>query len=159
MKVVMKIVNYIFISLITIFLATTLILGIFKIKPHTVISDSMNPTIKKYSFVYIKYLKNDGKSNLEVNDIVLIDGTNPFVHRIININENSFETKGDNNETSDGLYLKDKIIGKYLFQIPLIGILFINKIFTLMIIVFLLSLRYLIVVLKKKWGRKCEIKE
>jgi signal peptidase I len=149
-KILFKIFDFIVIIFVLIFLVTTLALSIFKIKPHTVISDSMHPTIKKYSFVYIKYLKNDEKSNLEVNDIVLIDGTNPFVHRIININDNSFETKGDHNESSDGFYAKDKIIGKYLFQIPWLGVLFINKIFTLMIIVFLVSFRYLIVLIKKK---------
>lgn len=52
-----------------------------------------------------------------------IGGNTPVTHRIISINENGYLTKGDANNTDDGIYLsKDNIIGKVIVTIPKIGV-------------------------------------
>lgn len=113
------------------FVLVTILLPLFNIKPSSVVSDSMHPTIKKNSLVYIKYFKEEN-NDFKIDDIVLIKASTPFIHRIINKDVSNgtvlYETKGDHNDTSDGYYKSEDIIGVYLFQIPLIGILFNNSI-------------------------------
>lgn len=144
------------ISIVFIFLLLTLLLTLFNIKPHVVDGDSMHPTVKRYSLVYIKHF-NSVNNNLNEDDIVLINANVPFIHRIIDIKEENnityYETKGDNkSNSSDGYYEANKIIGIYKFHIPLIGLLFASKtiqIVLLAIVIFLVSLKIFIEVLKK----------
>lgn len=146
-------------SLITItfiFLLLILVLTMFNIKPHAVKGDSMHPNVKKYSLVFINHF-DDVNNDLKEEDIVLINAEVPFIHRIIDVkkddNNTYYETKGDNkSNSSDGYYEANKIIGKYLFHIPLIGLLFIEKIIPLIllaVIIFIVSLKYFVKTLKK----------
>ena len=44
------------------------------------------------------------------------------IHRVINITETGIETKGDNNETSDGITtIEQNFQGKVIFDIPKVG--------------------------------------
>ncbi|HHT55064.1 MAG TPA: signal peptidase I, partial [Acholeplasma sp.] len=117
-------------TVLLLFLTTTLVLTLFNINVHAVVSDSMNPTIKKYDLVYVKYLSNEEKLNLEEEDIVLISASTPFIHRIIDVKEENgivqYETMGDHNEASDGYYDANRMIGKYQMRIPLIGFFFVE---------------------------------
>jgi len=144
-------------TVLLLFLTTTLVLTLFNINVHAVVSNSMDPTIKKYDLVYVKYLSNEEKLNLEEEDIVLISASTPFIHRIIDVSDTNgnikYETKGDFNEASDGYYEASRMIGKYQMRIPLIGFFFVELEITIVLIavvVFGFSLKYFIKIFKEK---------
>jgi signal peptidase I len=75
--------------------------------------------------------------NLEKGDIIIFNGgrAQPIIHRIVKVNENSYQTKGDHNSNSiPGLYgetniTPDRILGKAVLRVPYLGwikILFVN---------------------------------
>ncbi len=84
-----------------------------------VVSYSMEPTIKKGDLIVIDTLDN----NYFVDDIITFsDNDNTLVtHRIVNIDNDIYITKGDSNDTVDEGIKKDKIIGKYKFKISFLG--------------------------------------
>ena len=152
-----KIILNALITVLLLFLTTTLVLTLFNINVHAVVSNSMDPTIKKYDLVYIKYLDNEEKLNLEEEDIVLINASTPFIHRIVDVKEENghiqYETKGDFNEDSDGYYDASRMIGIYQARIPLIGFFFVELEITIVLIVaivFIVSLKYFIKIYKEK---------
>jgi len=152
-----KIILNALITVLLLFLTITLVLTLFNINVHAVVSNSMDPTIKKYDLVYVKYLNNEEKLNLEEEDIVLISASTPFIHRIINVVDDNgvvkYETKGDFNEASDGYYDASRMIGIYQARIPLIGFLFVEleiTIVLIVIVVFIFSLKYFIKIYKEK---------
>ncbi|MGC9309092.1 MAG: signal peptidase I [Candidatus Nanoarchaeia archaeon] len=66
------------------------------------------------------------KHNLDVGDVVIFarNTGNPVIHRVIELNGNSFTTKGDNNpgllqEEKQVSY--DRLVGKAVFRIPWVG--------------------------------------
>jgi len=79
-------------------------------------------------------------NNLEIGEVITFKPINensyPIIHRIINIENNTYQTKGDHNikmiNKSDHLneynIRKDDLIGKALFKIPYLG--YIKLIFT-----------------------------
>lgn len=66
-------------------------------------------------------------SDLKQGDVVVYNSgqhSYPIIHRVtyINENENTYEIKGDNNDTPDPWSVSnDQLIGKALFKIPYIG--------------------------------------
>lgn len=81
----------------------------------------MKPAIDIGDMIIIKKCS---AKEIELNDIVeyTLDG-NQIIHRVINITKDNgklyFETKGDNNGTSDPLPVTEsQITGKVLFKIP-----------------------------------------
>lgn len=84
-----------------------------------VVSGSMEPIISIGDMVIIDTKVNDYK----VKDIVTFKDVNSsFVtHRIIEITDEGFLTKGDANNKEDGIIPKDKIVGKYIFKIDNVG--------------------------------------
>lgn len=96
---------------------------------YTIISPSMEPTIKVWDVVVVK--RTDTKT-LKENDVISFYsnsdffGNTPITHRIRRIfNEGgslSFETQGDANATPDLTNVtEDKVIGKVIFKIPQLG--------------------------------------
>lgn len=90
-------------------------------KPLVVISGSMEPILKVGGILYYE------KTNLDdfKKDDILVYQLNEHIvsHRIVNINEYGFETKGDNNNSNDS-YIVDKnnVIGRgNNWSIPYIG--------------------------------------
>ena len=93
------------------------------IKALTVMSGSMEPTIKTGSLIIIL-----PQAEYKVGDIVTFGertiGTLPKTHRIISIVDDSYRTKGDANYTEDFLKIKNKDIkGKVTLTFPYIGYL------------------------------------
>ena len=90
-------------------------------KPLVIISGSMEPILKVGGILYYEKINlNDFKK-----DDILVYQLNEHIvsHRIVNINEYGFETKGDNNNSNDS-YIVDKnnVIGKgNNWSIPYIG--------------------------------------
>lgn len=93
--------------------------------PYTVLSGSMEPNYHVGSLVYIRDVD---PLTLQVNDPVtyhMTDGT-VVTHRIHEVLEQSgdriYRTKGDANDRPDGpLLTPDRVIGKPVFTIPLLG--------------------------------------
>ncbi len=103
---------------------------IFGYKPLVVLSGSMEPKLKEGGIIYYKKTDID---KLKVGDIITfkINGNTIVSHRIEKINENTFVTKGDANNTVDREEVPfDDYLGKDTnFCIPILGyyIKFINS--------------------------------
>lgn len=131
----MKIIKRIFLAIATIILALLLIFNIYnficlKILKHDltsirgyalleVVSGSMEPTIHVGDMIII----DTNSSQYEVGDIITFyDVNGNFVtHRILWMDEESLITKGDYNDSEDNPISVDKIVGKYVCKIPLVG--------------------------------------
>ncbi len=73
-----------------------------------VISGSMSPAIEKWDIIIV-----DLDADYEVGDIVSFKNGDSFItHRIVEIKDNTYITKGDANNTVDNPIPKDKIAGK-----------------------------------------------
>jgi signal peptidase len=88
-----------------------------------VYTGSMEPAIPVGGVVVIKTVDPE---SLREGDIICfkISGPTTITHRIINITEEGFITKGDANEDPDqGIVKRENIVGKALFTIPYLGYL------------------------------------
>jgi signal peptidase len=89
-----------------------------------VLSESMKPTINMGDLVVTAPIDSNG---IRVGDIVAFedgDKKPPVTHRVINITESGFVTKGDANEDPDAqTRSKNSVIGKIVFWIPFAGYL------------------------------------
>lgn len=103
--------------------------GIGGYKPMMVLTDSMDPKIKSGDLIIIKEVD---PNTLEEGDIITFfdpagNGHTTVTHRIeTRIDDPKsglyFETKGDNNNTSDSRPVKaDAVVGIYLFRIPVVA--------------------------------------
>lgn len=87
-------------------------------------SGSMEPAIPTGSVIFTAKVN---PSSLDVNDVITFtDRTTTTTHRIIDKRNNSgeieFKTKGDANEAPDpGWVDEDRLIGKQVFNVPLMG--------------------------------------
>lgn len=114
---------YFFVGAIT---ALVLYHGVFAVILNTntpvvsVLSDSMIPVFFRGDMLIIY---NDG--NYKKGDIVVYESKNmrsPIIHRIIDINNGFYITKGDNNRIADPYPVaKEDIKGRAIFKIPLLG--------------------------------------
>ncbi len=83
-----------------------------------VISGSMEPTIDKGDFIFVK-LTNKFKED----DIVTFKKDGVFItHRVIEIKEDIIVTRGDANNSTDNPVNREKIIGKVIKTIPKVGV-------------------------------------
>jgi len=98
-----------------------LLLYALKIKPYIVQSGSMEPNIHVGSICFIN--EKVPYEDIKVNDIVAFKSNGLKVtHRAIAITEAGIETKGDANESSDGISTtKENYMGKNMFSIPKLG--------------------------------------
>ncbi len=87
-----------------------------------VISGSMEPTIHIGDLIII----DTKEKNIEENDIItFLDVNGSFVtHRVISLTEDEMITKGDNNNAQDPVTKKENLVGKYLFKLTGVGIIF-----------------------------------
>lgn len=91
---------------------------------YIVDSGSMSPTINVDSMILVKELK---PTEIKVGDVITYYGHNKesrVTHRVTGIENNgeSFITQGDANGIADPMPLEgDKIIGKMVFKVPVIG--------------------------------------
>jgi signal peptidase len=86
-----------------------------------VYTGSMEPAIPVGSVVVIKPVDPE---TLKIGDIICFQLSEPtsITHRIINITDEGFITKGDANEDPDQWTVKkENVIGKAIFTIPFIG--------------------------------------
>lgn len=100
--------------------------GVFKVKSPTVfgysfavvLTGSMSGTMEPDDVIITK-----SQSEYEVGDIITyLTGETPVTHRIVAEGENGYRTKGDANNTDDGVDIeKDKVVGKVVLILPKIG--------------------------------------
>lgn len=144
---------YLTIGIILAFLLFTLGGRLFGIRYYVVISDSMYPKIPKNSLVYVRTI--DVNETIEYDDIIAINtGGTPLMHRVIDINGDVITTHGDNNEQGVNEKInRNQVIGKVIFSIPLIGILF-RSIYPVAIICLLIIGLMIGQSLIKEWRKK-----
>lgn len=90
-------------------------------KPLVVISGSMEPTLKVGGILYYEKISID---ELDEGDILVYQENNHIIsHRIVDITENGFITKGDKNNSVDNyLVSNNQVFGKGTnWSIPFIG--------------------------------------
>ncbi len=91
---------------------------VFGLSSAVVLTGSMSEAIELNDMIITKSQK-----SYSVGDIVMYEGNSTTVtHRIIEITDNGYLTKGDANNTDDGTPIpKEKIVGKVIVIIPKIG--------------------------------------
>lgn len=110
-------------------------------KPVVVLTGSMEPNYKVGTLIYYKKVKQE---DIKVGDVITFDnGNNDIVtHRVNDIKDNLFETKGDANDIADASLVEYKDIkGKVgKIKIPVIGyvIYFISRNLYLVIFIVLI---------------------
>ena len=121
LKAVKLLINFIM-TIILVIGIIFIILYVIGIKPFVVVSGSMEPVVEKGSISFInEHVK---YSEIRVNDIIAYSAPtgDKVTHRVINITEDGFETKGDANDVPDGFYTtEENFIGKNVFSIPKVG--------------------------------------
>lgn len=98
-----------------------LILFVAGIRPNIVLSGSMEPAIKTGSICFVN--TNAAYEEVQTGDIIAFkQGPKQVTHRAVVVTEEGIETKGDNNDVSDGITTtKENFIGKTVCSIPKIG--------------------------------------
>ena len=101
----------------------------------SITSGSMWPALKRGDLILIKGV--NGKKEIEIGDIVVYKNPEGFtIHRIIEMREDTFVTKGDANNIKDSPARYEELIGKTLtfknkpVRIPFLGMvnILINKV-------------------------------
>lgn len=112
-------------------------------KPYVVLSGSMEPVISTGSVAWIN--ENVAYDDINKGDIIAFKNQDvQVIHRAISITEDGIETKGDNNDVSDGISTtKANYTGRYMTHVPKAGYILYskkNRIFLIIGFVFLYML-------------------
>ena len=121
-KFLLALADVIFILLAGIVLVTYLP-GVIGFKSYRVLSASMEPEYHVGSLVYVKQVDVD---SINTGDVITfhISESNLVTHRVVEKDSirGGFITKGDANEVNDGgLVTYDSVVGKVMFDIPMLG--------------------------------------
>lgn len=116
MRRVIKITENLLFVIAVFVMACSLICQIAGLKPVVVLSGSMEPAIKTGSLAFI----DTSDRTVFQGDVISFKAGDMLVtHRVIEITDEGYRTKGDNNETADAGIVKDSSLeGKILFSIP-----------------------------------------
>lgn len=129
LKKTLKIVSNALVIIVAVFAILLHGLQLVGLKPYSVLSGSMQSVYPTGSLIYIKSVKPE---TLSIGDVITYQMSNGNVctHRIIELvsdetdpNTTRFRTKGDENDTADPLVDRDRVVGKAVFCIPLLGYL------------------------------------
>jgi len=92
---------------------------VMQFEPAIVVSGSMEPTIRTGSFMLIDKKDKD----IEIGDIIaFINNDMQVSHRVVELTNDGYVTKGDNNENVDFCPVSpDKVTGTVFFTIPKLG--------------------------------------
>ena len=123
--------SFVLISYALTFIFATIIvcfmLGVFKYKPITILSNSMSPTLVRGDMIVYKKLNNWELDNLPLKTIIVFYDNNKYiVHRIVakRIDDKItyYTTKGDNNLSNDSKEItSEDIEGVYVFHFNYLG--------------------------------------
>ena len=150
MKILKSIINII-LTLFIIVGISVLIAYIIVIKPYVVMSGSMEPNIKvgSVSFVNTRY----PYEKVQVGDIIAFKREAIFAtHRVVEITDEGFITKGDANNIADGkIVSQNEYVGKNILSIPKIGYIIqatqtkAGKVILITTIVFILACAFFVI--------------
>lgn len=92
-----------------------------------VVTPSMEPEIPERSFILVEKVE---ASEVKVDDVIMFRSSDPDLkggfntHRVIEVKENEFITKGDHNMVED-IYpaLKSNVVGRYVRVLPVLSAL------------------------------------
>lgn len=92
-----------------------------------IVTPSMEPEIPERSFILIEKVE---ASEVKVDDVIMFRSSDPNLkggfntHRVIEVKENEFITKGDHNMVED-IYpaLKSNVVGRYVRVLPVLSVL------------------------------------
>ena len=114
--------------ILSILIFTFFVAGFFPVMPVALLSNSMNPYIKRGDIVFVNKISPSKIKKINVGDIVEYQKDGKLViHRVINIVEGSggkrtFTTKGDANKVPDiDPVEEEQIVGIAKFYIPYLG--------------------------------------
>ncbi|MDY0142728.1 MAG: signal peptidase I [Bacteroidales bacterium] len=154
MKTFKKYASYALFALILVVFMFVIIMQLLGHKSYAVLSPSMSPTINTNALVYVDVYDDTQKQALVPSDIIAIEtGGIPVMHRIVEIKDGKITTKGDANESLDAPITYDKVIGKVIFSIPLIGF-FVSSKYVLFVLIGIIGIiattYYLFLEIKKR---------
>ena len=113
---------------------------VFGYKAYVITTDSMKPGINAGDVVVTTKMKEE---KIRIGDIITFKADGEYItHRIIEIRENEFITKGDNNNVADSYKITyEDIEGSKIIRIPFLGngiLLFEQKIYIIILIILVL---------------------
>ena len=111
--------------------------NIFGYTYYSVATGSMKPVISPNDLIFVKITKNVSKGDI----ITFKDSASIVTHRLIDINNNKYITKGDANNTSDTGINKNDIIGKVVYVITP-DVIFKGIVVILIFIIFIVILNF-----------------
>ena len=111
--------------------------NIFGYTYYSVATGSMKPVISPNDLIFVKITKNVSKGDI----ITFKDSGSIVTHRLIDINDNKYITKGDANNTSDTGISKSDIIGKVVYVITP-DVIFKGIVVILIFIIFIVILNF-----------------
>lgn len=111
--------------------------NIFGYTYYSVATGSMKPVISPNDLIFVKITKNVSKGDI----ITFKDNGSIVTHRLIDINNNKYITKGDANNTSDTGINKSDIIGKVVYIITP-DVIFKGIVVILIFIIFIVILNF-----------------
>lgn len=111
--------------------------NIFGYTYYSVATGSMKPVISPNDLIFVKITKNVSKGDI----ITFKDSGSIVTHRLIDINNNKYITKGDANNTSDTGINKSDIIGKVVYVITP-DVIFKGIVVVLIFIIFIVILNF-----------------
>lgn len=111
--------------------------NIFGYTYYSVATGSMKPVISPNDLIFVKITKNVSKGDI----ITFKDSGSIVTHRLIDINNNKYITKGDANNTSDTGISKSDIIGKVVYVITP-DVIFKGIVVVLIFIIFIVILNF-----------------
>lgn len=133
-----KITNIIF-YLVIIVIVISLSAFIYNYKMFIVISGSMQDTLNMNELVLIEKAKRN--TVYQIGDIITYYDYNTrdnVTHRITEITEEGYYTKGDFNNTNDlSIVKREQIVGKMIYHSYFLGNLYVNYRFALIILIIL----------------------
>ena len=114
-------------------------------KPLVVISGSMEPTLTVGGLLYYERIEIE---DFKKGDIVVFETKDHIIsHRIIDKKDGKFITKGDANNSKDGVINKSQVVGKVIKILPYFGIIrktFFNPLVLVTLIITLYTISYVL---------------
>ncbi|MFD2729953.1 signal peptidase I [Enterococcus camelliae] len=125
--------------------------GVFGYKGYTVISASMEPTLKIGDYILTAVEPFSQVKNGEI--ISFLDSGMIVTHRVVSIADDVATTRGDNNKIDDlKVVTAENYVGSFVLRIPYLGYLFIwlQNPLIFAIVMGIIALRLIILVVLKK---------
>lgn len=114
-----KAVGNIIVIICIIVIGAFLVMAVCNVKVVIVASGSMEPTIHTGSICLIDINDED----IAENDIIVFSrGGNDIIHRVVDITDEGYITKGDANSNVDfGVVTADQVQGTFIYTVPYVG--------------------------------------